>query len=94
VSRPLPVAGPNATARSGLQAQLFGLGKGLFENLTSYTEVIQHGMVHLLKSGTLICASATASLSPDGMTEVNANMASYHDRIAMRPGNMRVREES
>jgi succinyl-CoA:acetate CoA-transferase len=67
-------------------AVLFGLEEGPFEGLTSYTEVIQDGMIRLLKSGKLTCASATAfSLSPDGMTEVNANMASYRDRIVLRP---------
>jgi succinyl-CoA:acetate CoA-transferase len=67
-------------------AVLFGLEEGPFEGLTSYTEVIQDGMIRLLKSGKLTCASATAfSLSPDGMTEVNADMSSYHDRIVLRP---------
>ncbi|MGA8299296.1 MAG: hypothetical protein WB817_07415, partial [Terriglobales bacterium] len=47
-------------------AVLFGLEEGKFEGLTSYTEVIQDGMIKLLKSGKLTSASATAfSLSPD-----------------------------
>lgn len=67
-------------------AVLFGLEEGPFEDLTSYTEVIQDGMIRLLKSGKLACASATAfSLSPEVLTEVNANMASYRDRIVLRP---------
>ena len=67
-------------------AVLFGLEEGPFEGLTSYTEVIQDGMIRLLKSGKLSTASATAfSLGPDMMTEVNANMASYRDRIVLRP---------
>src|ERR1700690_3441063 len=67
-------------------AVLFGLEEGPFEGLTSYTEVIQDGMIRLLKSGKLTCASATAfSLSPDGMTEVNADMAAYRERIVLRP---------
>jgi succinyl-CoA:acetate CoA-transferase len=67
-------------------AVLFGLEEGPFENLTSYTEVIQDGMIRLLKSGKLTSASATAfSLGPDMLTEVNANMASYRDRIVLRP---------
>jgi succinyl-CoA:acetate CoA-transferase len=67
-------------------AVLFGLEEGKFEGLTSYTEVIQDGMIRLLKSGKLTCASATAfSLSPEMLTEVNANMASYRDRIVLRP---------
>jgi succinyl-CoA:acetate CoA-transferase len=67
-------------------AVLFGLEEGPFEGLTSYTEVIQDGMIRLLKSGKLTSASATAfSLSPEMLTEVNANMASYRDRIVLRP---------
>ncbi len=67
-------------------AVLFGLEQGPFENLTSYTEVIQDGMIGLLKSGKLTSASATAfSLSPDMLNEVNADMASYRDRIVLRP---------
>jgi succinyl-CoA:acetate CoA-transferase len=54
-------------------AVLFGLEEGPFEGLTSYTEVIQDGMIRLLKSGKLTTASATAfSLGPEMMTEVNA----------------------
>jgi len=67
-------------------AVLFGLKEGPFEGLTSYTEVIQDGMIRLLKSGKLTSASATAfSLSPEMLTEVNAHMASYRDRIVLRP---------
>jgi len=67
-------------------AVLFGLDEAPFEGLTSYTEVIQDGMVRLLKSGKLTCASATAfSLSPAMMDEVNANMPFYHDKIVLRP---------
>jgi succinyl-CoA:acetate CoA-transferase len=67
-------------------AVLFGLEEGPFEGLTSYTEVIQDGMVRLLKSGKLTSASATAfSLSPEMMDEVNANMGLYRERIVLRP---------
>jgi succinyl-CoA:acetate CoA-transferase len=67
-------------------AVLFGLEEGPFEGLTSYTEVIQDGMIRLLKSGKMTTASATAfSLSPEMLTEVNADMASYRDRIVLRP---------
>jgi succinyl-CoA:acetate CoA-transferase len=67
-------------------AVLFGLEEGPFEGLTSYTEVIQDGMIRLLKSGKLTSASATAfSLSPEILTELNATMASYRDRIVLRP---------
>jgi len=67
-------------------AVLFGLEEGPFEGLTSYTEVIQDGMIRLLKSGKLVSASATAfSLSPETLTEVNAHMSTYRDRIVLRP---------
>ncbi|HZD33290.1 MAG TPA: acetyl-CoA hydrolase/transferase family protein [Candidatus Angelobacter sp.] len=67
-------------------AVLFGLEEGPFEGLTSYTEVIQDGMIGLLQSGKLTCASATAfSMSPEMLMKVNADMASYRDRIVLRP---------
>jgi len=66
-------------------AVLFGLEEGTFEGLTSYTEVIQDGMIALLKSGKVTSASATAfSFSPEMMEEMNATMASYRDRIVLR----------
>jgi succinyl-CoA:acetate CoA-transferase len=66
-------------------AVLCGLEEGPFEGLTSYTEVIQDGMMRLLKSGKLTSVSATAfSLSPEMMTEVNGDMASYRERIVLR----------
>jgi succinyl-CoA:acetate CoA-transferase len=67
-------------------AVLFGLQEATFENLTSYTEVIQDGMIALLRSGKLTCASATAfSLSPDMLEKVNAEMATYRQSIVLRP---------
>ena len=67
-------------------AVLFGLQEATFENLTSYTEVIQDGMIALLQSGKLTCASATAfSLSPDMLEKVNAEMATYRQSIVLRP---------
>jgi succinyl-CoA:acetate CoA-transferase len=67
-------------------AVLAGLEAGPFRPLTAYTEVIQDGMLQLLRSGTLSVASATAfSLSDDGMAELRANLAEYRDRIILRP---------
>jgi succinyl-CoA:acetate CoA-transferase len=67
-------------------AALAELAQSRFENLTAYTEVIQDGMLGLLKSGTLSVASATAfSLSPDAVTEFNDNARDYRDRIVLRP---------
>ncbi|HXM67518.1 MAG TPA: acetyl-CoA hydrolase/transferase family protein [Candidatus Acidoferrum sp.] len=66
-------------------AVLCGLEEGPFEGLTSYTEVIQDGMMRLLQSGKLNSVSATAfSLSPEMMTEVNGDMANYRERIVLR----------
>jgi succinyl-CoA:acetate CoA-transferase len=66
-------------------AVLFGLAEGTFDGLTAYTEVIQDGMVLLLKSGKLTSISATAfSLSPEKLEEVNADMAGYRKSIVLR----------
>ena len=67
-------------------AVLQGLLDGPFENLTSYTEVIQDGMVDLLDSGKLTVASATAfSLSPKAAEKMNDNAAHYAKKIVLRP---------
>jgi succinyl-CoA:acetate CoA-transferase len=67
-------------------AVLSGLDSGPFRPLTAYTEVIQDGMLELLRSGTLSMASATAfSLSEDGIAELRANMSEYRSRIVLRP---------
>ncbi|NRT56552.1 succinyl-CoA:acetate CoA-transferase [Leptothrix sp. C29] len=67
-------------------AVLEGLNEGPFENMTAFTEVLQDGMLAMLKSGKLRCASATAfSLSPDAQAELNADLARYRDRIILRP---------
>jgi len=66
-------------------AVLFGLKKGKFENITSYTEVIQDGMVDLIKCGKMTVASATAfSLSPDLNEELNNHMDDYRSKIILR----------
>jgi succinyl-CoA:acetate CoA-transferase len=67
-------------------AALAELAQSRFENLTAYTEVIQDGMLSLLRTGTLSVASATAfSLSPDAIAEFNDNARHYRDRIVLRP---------
>jgi succinyl-CoA:acetate CoA-transferase len=67
-------------------AVLAGLGNSSFEDLTAYTEVIQDGMLGLLRSGTLSVASATAfSLGPAAVNEFNDNAGDYRDRIVLRP---------
>ncbi|MFP5415548.1 MAG: acetyl-CoA hydrolase/transferase C-terminal domain-containing protein, partial [Actinomycetes bacterium] len=67
-------------------AVLVGLNEGPFERLTSYTEVIQDGMVDLIDSGKLTVASATAfSLSPDAAARMNDKAAHYRNHIVLRP---------
>lgn len=67
-------------------AVLAGLLEAPFENLTSYTEVIQDGMVELLDSGKLTVASATAfSLSPEAAHKMNEEAESYAKKIILRP---------
>ncbi|MDF0543881.1 acetyl-CoA hydrolase/transferase family protein [Sphingobium sp. H39-3-25] len=67
-------------------AVLSGLVTGPFENMTSYTEVIQDGMLDLLDSGKLRMASATAfSLSPEAAARLNADMRRYRDKMILRP---------
>ncbi|HJW23900.1 MAG TPA: acetyl-CoA hydrolase/transferase family protein [Rhodocyclaceae bacterium] len=67
-------------------AVMAGLNEGPFENLTAYTEVLQDGMLDMIKSGKLTCASATAfSLSPNALAELNADMERYRNSIILRP---------
>jgi len=67
-------------------AVLGGLVDGPFHDMTSYTEVIQDGMIDLLDSGRLRVASATAfSLSPDAAASINTRMASFRDKMILRP---------
>jgi hypothetical protein len=67
-------------------AVLSGLVDSPFENLTSYTEVIQDGMIDLLDAGKLRMASATSfSLSPDAAQRMNSNMSAYREKMILRP---------
>ncbi len=67
-------------------AVMAGLNQGPFENLTAYTEVLQDGMLEMIKSGKLTCASATAfSLSSGALTELNTDLARYKNNIILRP---------
>ncbi|MCC4118600.1 acetyl-CoA hydrolase/transferase family protein [Aromatoleum toluclasticum] len=67
-------------------AVMAGLNEGPFDNLTAYTEVLQDGMLEMLKSGKLASASATAfSLSNEALAELNADLAKYRERIILRP---------
>jgi len=67
-------------------AVLMGLDKGPFRPLTSYTEVIQDGMLQMLHSGTVSMASATAfSLSEAGLADLCENIDFFRERIILRP---------
>ncbi len=67
-------------------AVLLGLNEGPFDNMTSYTEVIQDGMLDMLDSGKLRIASATAfSVSPEGQDRFSANIDRYRTQIVLRP---------
>jgi len=67
-------------------AVLGGLNDGPFDNLTAYTEVLQDGMLDMLRSGKLASASATAfSLSPTALASLNAELDRYRSRIVLRP---------
>ncbi len=67
-------------------AVLAGLNTGPFDHLTAYTEVLQDGMLDMLKSGKLDMASCTAlSLSPEAAAYFNEHIAEFKDRIVIRP---------
>ncbi len=67
-------------------AVMAGLNKGPFDNLTAYTEVVQDGMLEMIRSGKLISASATAfSLSDSALEELNNNIDIYREKIILRP---------
>lgn len=67
-------------------AVLLGLRDGGFEQLTAFTEVIQDAMLDLIRTGTIITASATAlSLSPEAVEEFGRNIGHYRSRIVLRP---------
>jgi succinyl-CoA:acetate CoA-transferase len=67
-------------------AVLGGLRDGGFTNLTAFTEVIQDGMLDLIRTDTIRMASATAlSLSPEGVEEFARNIDHYRERIVLRP---------
>ncbi len=66
-------------------AVLNGLDAAPYQGLTSYTEVIQDGMLALLRSGTISFVSATAfNLSEEGVAELRANIREYRDHIVLR----------
>jgi len=70
-------------------AVLVGLNQGPFSHLTAFTEVLQDGMLDMLRSGKLTKASATAlSFSPQALDDFNRNIDFYRQRIVLRPQEM------
>lgn len=66
-------------------AVMAGLLDAEFEGLTSYTEVIQDGLLDLLDAGKLVGVSATSfGLSPDGVRRFMDDIDSYKGRILLR----------
>jgi succinyl-CoA:acetate CoA-transferase len=66
-------------------AVLYGLEEGPFQDLTAYTEVIQDGLINMIRSGKMLSASATAfSLSPAGVADIMPHIGEYRDRIVLR----------
>ena len=67
-------------------AVLAGLSRGGYRGLKAFTEVIQDGMLGLIKDGTIAFASATSfSLSEAGIAEFNKHVDFYRERIVLRP---------
>ena len=66
-------------------AVMGGLAHAPFDNLTAYTEVIQDGMLDMLRSGRMAAISGAALyLSPASADFVNTHMHSLRDKIVLR----------
>lgn len=66
-------------------AVMAGLEDGPFTGLTAYTEVLQDGMLNLIRSGKMALASATAlSLSSEAAILFNRELDSLRNRIVLR----------
>lgn len=67
-------------------AVLAGLLDGPFDNLYGYTEVLQDGMLDLVRAGKMTTASATAiSLSAKAFQDFINNIDFYREHIVLRP---------
>lgn len=67
-------------------AVLAGLLNGPFEQLLGFTEVLQDGMLDLLRAGKMSRASATSiSLSSKAFEDFEKNIDFYRSRIILRP---------
>jgi succinyl-CoA:acetate CoA-transferase len=67
-------------------AVFFGFAKSSFKNLTCYTEVIQDGMIDLIRNGRIKVASSSAlSLSPECLQVFEKELPLFKDKIILRP---------
>ncbi|MGE5158197.1 MAG: acetyl-CoA hydrolase/transferase family protein [Gemmatimonas sp.] len=67
-------------------AVMEGLADGPFTQLSAYTEVLQDGMLNLIRQGRMQLASATAlSLSSDSALLFNREIEQLQKRIVLRP---------
>lgn len=66
-------------------AVMGGLANAPFDNLSAYTEVIQDGMLDMLRSGRMVSISGAALyLSPTYADFVNTHMHTLRDKIVLR----------
>ena len=67
-------------------AVLAGLQTSPFEHLLGFTEVLQDGMLHLLRTGKMARASATSiSLGREAAQDFERHIDFYRERIILRP---------
>ena len=67
-------------------AVLAGLKRAGYKGLTCYTEVIQDGLLDLIKDGVVeMASSASLSLSPDAVEDFRENINFYSKHIVLRP---------
>ena len=66
-------------------AVLFGLEEAPFDGMTSYTEVMQDGMIRLLEAGKLASVRHGVLAEPGDAAKWMPNMDELRDRIVLRP---------
>jgi succinyl-CoA:acetate CoA-transferase len=81
----LPLQSGVGNIPNAVLAGLAGLAESGFRDLAAFTEVIQDGMLDMLRDGVLRVASCTGfALSPAANEEFKRNIAFYRERIIMR----------
>lgn len=67
-------------------AVLAGLKRAGYKGLTCYTEVIQDGLLSLIKDGVVeMASSASLSLSPEAVEDFRQNIEFYAKHVVLRP---------